>query len=79
MVAPVPNARMLAVRLPKAEAARLEKLAKRTGRSVSHYARQAIAEFLDEREDYLIALARLEKNEPPVSLKDLERRLGLSD
>ncbi|MEK7245552.1 MAG: ribbon-helix-helix domain-containing protein [Pseudomonadota bacterium] len=79
MTAPARNARMLAVRLPKAEAARLKTLAKRTGRSVSHYARQAIAEFLDEREDYLIALARLEKGEPTVGLKDLERRLGLAD
>jgi RHH-type rel operon transcriptional repressor/antitoxin RelB len=38
---------MLTVRLsPKLEA-RLNKLAKRTGRPKSYYAKQAIAEFLD--------------------------------
>ncbi len=70
---------MLAVRLPKDVEARLTKLAKRTGRPKSYYVRQAIAEFLDEREDYLIALSRLEKREPTVSLEELEKRLGLAD
>jgi len=73
------KAHMLAVRLAKTEVARLDRLSRRTGRSRSHYARQAISEFLDEREDYLIALSRLEKGEPTVSLADLERRLGLAD
>jgi RHH-type transcriptional regulator, rel operon repressor / antitoxin RelB len=45
---------MLTVRLsPKLEA-RLNKLAKRTGRPKAYYAKQAIAEFLDEQEDYLM-------------------------
>lgn len=70
---------MLAVRLPKDVEARLNKLAKRTGRPKSYYVRQAIAEFLDEREDYLIALSRLEKREPTVPLEELEKRLGLAD
>ncbi len=70
---------MLAVRLPKAIEDRLAKLAHRTGRTKSYYARQAIIEFLEEREDYLIALSRLEKKEPRVSLEELERRLGLED
>lgn len=70
---------MLAVRLPKDVEARLNKLAKRTGRPKSYYVRQAIAEFLDEREDYLIALSRLERREPTVSLEELEKRLGLAD
>ncbi len=70
---------MLAVRLPNAIEDRLAKLAHRTGRTKSYYARQAIIEFLEEREDYLIALSRLEKKEPRVSLEELERRLGLED
>jgi RHH-type rel operon transcriptional repressor/antitoxin RelB len=70
---------MLAVRLPKDVETRLNKLAKRTGRPKSYYVRQAIAEFLDEREDYLIALSRLEKREPTISLEELEKRLGLAD
>ena len=70
---------MLAVRLPKSLENRLERLAKRTGRTKSYFARQAIIEFLEDREDYLIAIARLEKNEPRVPLEELERRLGLED
>lgn len=68
---------MLAVRLPKDIEERLEGLAEKTGRSKSYYARQAIIEFLEEREDYLVALSRLEKKEPTVPLEELERRLGL--
>jgi RHH-type transcriptional regulator, rel operon repressor / antitoxin RelB len=68
---------MLTVRLsPKLEA-RLDKLARRTGRSKSHYAKQAIAEFLDDQEDYLIAVSRLEDELPAISLNKVIRRLGL--
>ncbi|MSO92007.1 MAG: ribbon-helix-helix protein, CopG family [Rhodospirillales bacterium] len=70
---------MLAVRLPKAIEVRLERLALRTGRTKSYYVRHAIAEFLDEREDYLIAISRMEKREPRVSLDKLAKRLGLED
>jgi RHH-type rel operon transcriptional repressor/antitoxin RelB len=68
---------MLTVRLsPKLEA-RLNKLAKRTGRPKAYYAKQAIAEFLDEQEDYLIAIARLEDELPSVPLSKVVKRLGL--
>ena len=68
---------MLTVRLsPKLEA-RLNKLAKRTGRPKAYYAKQAIAEFLDEQEDYLIAIARLEEELPSVPLSKVVKRLGL--
>jgi len=68
---------MLTVRLsPKLEA-RLDKLARRTGRSKSHYAKQAIAEFLDDQEDYFIADSRLEDDLPSVPLSKVIKRLGL--
>lgn len=68
---------MLTVRLnPKMEA-RLARLAKRTGRSKSHYAKQAIAEFLDDQEDYLIALSRLDDEMPSIPLDKVVKRLGL--
>jgi len=35
-----------------------------TGRSKSYYVTQAIQNFLEEREEYLLALAVLERNEP---------------
>jgi RHH-type rel operon transcriptional repressor/antitoxin RelB len=68
---------MLTVRLsPKLEA-RLSRLAKRTGRPKAFYAKRAIAEFLDEQEDYLIAVARLEDNLPPIPLLEFIKQLGL--
>lgn len=68
---------MLTVRLsPKLEA-RLNKLAQRTGRPKAYYAKRAIAEFLDEQEDYLIAVARLEDELPSIPLSKVAKRLGL--
>lgn len=68
---------MLALRLPPEIEERLEALAKRTGRSKSFYARQAILQHLDDLEDYYLAAARVE--EARLSLEDVERRLGLED
>jgi len=68
---------MLGVRLDKKLESKLEKLARQTGRSKSFYAREAIRQFLEDREDYLRGLAVLERNEPTISLKELERRLGV--
>jgi len=70
---------MLAVRLPENTEDQLANLANQTGRSKSYYIRQAIEEYLAEHEDYLIAIARLEKRNPRLSLEEMERRLGLED
>ena len=69
---------MLGIRLEPTLEKRLERLAKRTGRSKSYYAREAIRQYLEEREDYLLGLSVLERNEPRISLDELERRLGLA-
>jgi RHH-type rel operon transcriptional repressor/antitoxin RelB len=50
-------------------------LAKETGRSKSYYAKLAIRQFLEDREDYLLGIAALERNEPRISLEDLKREL----
>jgi RHH-type rel operon transcriptional repressor/antitoxin RelB len=68
---------MLTVRLPRELEARLNKLSTRTGRAKSFYAKKAISEFLDEQEDYLIALSRLEENRPPIALEEVVKKLGL--
>lgn len=68
---------MLAIRLPPEIEKRLAELAERTGRSKTYYARQAILEHLDDLEDYYLAAARVE--EAPLSLEDVEQRLGLED
>jgi len=68
---------MLGIRLEPDLEKRLDRLAKETGRSKSYYAKLAIREYLEEREDYLLGIAALERNEPRISLEELERELGL--
>lgn len=70
---------MLSIRLPENLESRLDKLAKQTGRAKSYYAKQAIEQFLEDREDYLLAIARLEKKGPRYSIKEMEQELGLDD
>jgi RHH-type rel operon transcriptional repressor/antitoxin RelB len=71
----------LAVRLPKKLADELDELAREAGRSKSYYARQAIIEFLEDRADYLHAIAVLERErgQPNLTLEQVERELGLND
>ena len=52
---------MLTVRLPEEIEARLQALAKATGRSKSYYVRQAIVEKLEEMEDAYLGAAVLER------------------
>jgi RHH-type rel operon transcriptional repressor/antitoxin RelB len=70
---------MLGIRLEPELEKKLESLAKETGRSKSYYAREAIRQYLEDREDYLRGIAVLERREPTISLDELERRLGLED
>ena len=69
---------MLGIRLEPTLERQLERLAKKTGRSKSYYAREAIRQYLEDREDYMLGLSVLERNEPTISLEELERRLGLA-
>ena len=63
---------MLALRLPKHTEERLQRLARRTGRTKSYYTKLAIQEFLDDQEDYLIALDRLQRNLQGIPLEEAE-------
>ena len=68
---------MLAIRLPEAIEARLNALASETGRTKTTLAREAIAEYIDDLEDYYLAEARARRNRKTVPLEDVERALGL--
>ena len=74
---------MLALRLPPEIEKRLDDLARRTGRSKSFYAREAILEHLDNLEDVYLAAQRLEDlragRSRTYTLDEVERDLGLED
>ena len=66
---------MLALRLPPDVEQRLDALAKKTGRSKSYYAREAILRQLEDIEDDYLARRRLARGGPRVSLEAMERDL----
>jgi len=71
---------VLVLRLPKDIEARLDDLAKRTGRTKSFYAREAILEYLEDMEDIYLAeaeLAEIIRGAPTFSLDEVEKELGL--
>ena len=74
---------MLAVRLDKPLEERLEKLAHKTGRTKTWYARKAIETYLDDIEDAALAAAAYEEyildGEASSSLEEVRSRLGLAD
>lgn len=63
---------MLALRLPPEIEDRLDLLARKTGRTKSYYAREAILAHLDDLEDAYIAKSRLKPGRARVSLEELE-------
>jgi RHH-type rel operon transcriptional repressor/antitoxin RelB len=67
---------MLALRLPPEIEKRLEALARKTGRTKSFYAREAILRHLGDLEDAHLAMERLRQNGPRVTLEELERELS---
>lgn len=70
---------MLSVRLSAKIDHRLAELSHKTRRSKSYYVECALEKFLDEREDYLLALARLEEEGPNISLEEAKKQLGFLD
>ncbi|MGE0503049.1 MAG: TraY domain-containing protein [Rhizobiaceae bacterium] len=68
---------MLALRLPPDIERRLDDLARKTGRSKSFYAREAILEHLDDLEDIYLAEHRLRDNPEYVEFDDVLRNLNI--
>ena len=72
---------MLAIRLPQSIEKRLERLARRTGRTKTFYVREALLEHLEDIEDMYLAESVLERirtgEEQTIPLKDVMKRHGL--
>jgi RHH-type rel operon transcriptional repressor/antitoxin RelB len=71
----------LSIRLKEPVMQRLERLAKRTGRSKTYYVTEAINEHLEDLEDVYIAQQRLENirsgKAKVISWEDVKKRNGL--
>lgn len=74
---------MLAIRLPKSIEQRIEKLARRTGRTKSFYVREAILQHLEDLEDIYLAERTLRRirdgKEQTIPLEDVLDRHGVED
>jgi RHH-type rel operon transcriptional repressor/antitoxin RelB len=74
---------MLAIRLPERIEKRLARLAKRTGRTKTYYAREAILKHLDDLEDIYLAEKRMEAIESgrvkTIPIEEVMRQHGLED
>jgi RHH-type rel operon transcriptional repressor/antitoxin RelB len=68
---------MLAVRISHDIESRLQRLALRTGRTKTYYAREAILRFLEDMEDEYLAVSRLESPTKRWTLDELEREIDL--
>jgi RHH-type transcriptional regulator, rel operon repressor / antitoxin RelB len=67
---------MLALRLPPEIEKRLDDLAKKTGRTKSYYARQAILAHLEDMEDIALAEERLKSDDGVrIALEDVMREI----
>ena len=74
---------MLAIRLPADVEARLDALAKATGRTKTYFAREAILQHLEDLEDLYLAEKRLIESRAGKSesfpLEDAMKRYGMED
>jgi RHH-type transcriptional regulator, rel operon repressor / antitoxin RelB len=72
---------MLAIRLPEKIEKRLDRLAKRTGRTKTYYAREAILQHLEDLEDIYYAEKQLADiragRTRAIPLDEVMRRYGL--
>ncbi|MGH9514011.1 MAG: type II toxin-antitoxin system RelB family antitoxin [Terriglobales bacterium] len=74
---------MLTIRLPEKLEKRLARIAKRTGRTKTYYAREAIVKYIADLEDIYLAERRMEAIESgrvkTIPLEEVMRQHGLQD
>lgn len=56
---------------------RLREVAEELCKPISECLRDAILQYVDDRMDYLVASRALARNEPTITLDELERRLDM--
>jgi len=69
---------MISIRLPKEMENHIENLAKSTQRPKSFFIKEALANYLEDMEDYYDVLKRKnDKDRNPISLEELKRAIDL--
>src|SRR5574341_1090593 len=68
---------MLAIRISHDIETRLQRLAQKTGRTKTYYAREALLRFIEDMEDEYIALSRIETPTKRWTLEELEQGIDL--
>jgi RHH-type transcriptional regulator, rel operon repressor / antitoxin RelB len=68
---------MLAIRLDPQTEQRLDALARKTGRTKTFYAREAILQHLEDLEDAFLAKERLRRPAKTYSAEEVKRELDL--
>lgn len=71
MYSKLKEAKMLAIRLPEEIDVRLSALSKKTGRTKTFYAREALINYMQDMEDYYLAMDRLNNPSKTISLEEL--------
>ena len=67
--------RMLALRLPPDIEKRLDELSKETGRTKTYHVREAIIEYINDLEDYYLAIDRLSSPGRRWTMEEVEKEL----
>ena len=70
---------ILAIRVSHDIESRLLQLARRTGRTKSYYAREALLRFIEDMEDEYLALSRLEAPAKRWTLDELEQGIDVEN
>ena len=68
---------MLAIRIDKEIEKRLDRLAKKTGRTKTFYAREAILQHLEDLEDYYLAAEAARNPGETLTGEEVRSELGL--
>ena len=69
----------IAIRLPEELDKRLTELAKKTHRSKSYYAREAIENYIEDMEDYYLGMTVLKSPGKIYTIEEVEKMCGLED
>lgn len=70
---------LISFRLPDYVIRKLDQIAEETGRSKSYYLKKSIMEFIEDREDYIMAIAALEESDERFTLEEVRAYLDLDN